>query len=93
MYVFMGGIDCSNYRGISLFNSYVQNFIPLPLGKANSMCRGSVDFDVTGQITNLTFCIRQVFEKKRAYGKAVYQLCNIFRKPTNKIGGRSFMIF
>jgi hypothetical protein len=28
--------------------SYVQNSIPHPLGKAKSICRGSMDFDITG---------------------------------------------
>jgi hypothetical protein len=50
--------DCSNYRDISLFNTYVQNFIEHPLVKANSICRGSVDFDVTGQTTDRIYCIR-----------------------------------
>ena len=33
--------DCNNYRGISLFANYVQNFVQHPALKVNSICRGN----------------------------------------------------
>ena len=31
--------DCNNYRGISLFANYIQNFVQHPALKVNSICR------------------------------------------------------
>jgi len=47
--------DCSNYKGISLFANYVQNFIQHPAVKLTPYARKllgiiSVDFDAAGQL-------------------------------------------
>jgi len=61
--------DYSNYRGISLLVSYIQNYIPHPFVKSylhmhrKFMGTISVDFDTTGQLLIIYFAFIKYFRK------------------------------
>ena len=46
-----------------------------------------MDFDVTGETADHTFCICQTLEKKRKYKKAVHQIFKDFKKDFYSITG------
>jgi hypothetical protein len=68
------------------FAKYIQNFIPHPAVKVNSVCRGnywgSSLWILTQQVnyTDHIFWIHQILEKKWNYNELVHQLFTDFKK-------------